>query len=407
MTVRDAATLKGYFNTGDVPSETNFADFIESMANIGGANNFLGTQYLYEDLGFVPVAPPTAPTIASVSAGGSVNDGAHYYALTYVTAYGETQMGTLSSVATAGGGSNTVNLSSIPVSADTRVLSKNIYRTKAGGAVTTAFLVANIAAATTTYADTKADAALGAADAFYRANTTTGKTYLDETMISLISNNVTAIGYEAWAHATTAYHSLAIGTKALRDCTTGYDNTAVGVNAMLFLTTGNSNVAIGTDALYAGTDAINNVAVGVGALHDCVSGDNNIAVGEYALYNVANGSNNVAIGASAFRSLANSGSGIAIGYNAGYYETENNTLYIDNAPRASMSDGHAKALIYGQFEAAVANQVLQFNALYMGFFGHSYAVQPSHITDATNAADVITRANAIIAALESIGILAA
>jgi hypothetical protein len=34
MTVQDKATLKGYFNTGDVPSEANFADLVDSMGII-------------------------------------------------------------------------------------------------------------------------------------------------------------------------------------------------------------------------------------------------------------------------------------------------------------------------------------------------------------------------------------
>lgn len=48
-----------------------------------------------------------------------------------------------------------------------------------------------------------------------------------------------------------------------------------------------------------------------------------------------------------------------------------------------------------------------FASTKMGFFAHAAAAQPAHIIDATDAASVITRANAIIAALEAIGILAA
>ena len=32
MTIRSRATLKGYFNTNDTPSETNFADMLDSLA---------------------------------------------------------------------------------------------------------------------------------------------------------------------------------------------------------------------------------------------------------------------------------------------------------------------------------------------------------------------------------------
>ena len=56
-------------------------------------------------------------TIGSISAGGSVDDGNHYYRVTFVTAEGETTTSTTTSaVATTGGGNNTVNLTGIPVS---------------------------------------------------------------------------------------------------------------------------------------------------------------------------------------------------------------------------------------------------------------------------------------------------
>lgn len=34
MTAQNRSTLKGYFNTGDVPTEAHFADFIDSVKNI-------------------------------------------------------------------------------------------------------------------------------------------------------------------------------------------------------------------------------------------------------------------------------------------------------------------------------------------------------------------------------------
>ena len=46
------------------------------------------------------------------------------------------------------------------------------------------------------------------------------------------------------------------------------------------------------------------------------------------------------------------------------------------------------------------------SAAAIGFLGAAPAARQSHIADATNAADVITRANAIIAALETFGLLA-
>lgn len=42
----------------------------------------------------------------------------------------------------------------------------------------------------------------------------------------------------------------------------------------------------------------------------------------------------------------------------------------------------------------------------VGFFGATPVVKPSHIADATDAATAITKCNAVIAALETLGLLA-
>jgi hypothetical protein len=52
---------------------------------------------------------------------------------------------------------------------------------------------------------------------------------------------------------------------------------------------------------------------------------------------------------------------VFVGNAAGAHETGSNSLYIDNAPRASEADAKVKALVYGVFDAAVANQSLAVN----------------------------------------------
>jgi len=74
-----------------------------------------------------------------------------------------------------------------------------------------------------------------------------------------------------------------------------------------------------------------------------------------------NKANSVALGASAGYT-GEGASCVFLGYQAGYYDTADNSLYIDNVSRASLADGKAKALIYGIFAAAPANQYLYFNA---------------------------------------------
>jgi uncharacterized phiE125 gp8 family phage protein len=108
---------------------------------------------------------PTAPTVAlaSPAAPGNVENGAHRYRVTFVTADGETDGGTISSAVTVA--DKTVNgqvaVSAIPVGGSA-VTSRKLYRTVAGGS--TYLLLATIADnTTTTYTDNIADASLGAA----------------------------------------------------------------------------------------------------------------------------------------------------------------------------------------------------------------------------------------------------
>lgn len=108
---------------------------------------------------------PTAPTVAlaSPAVAGNVDNGAHRYRVTFVTADGETEGGTISDAVTVA--DKTVNgkveLTSIPLGGSA-VTSRKLYRTTAGGS--SYLLLATIANNTaTTYTDNIADSALGAA----------------------------------------------------------------------------------------------------------------------------------------------------------------------------------------------------------------------------------------------------
>ncbi len=108
---------------------------------------------------------PTQPTVAlaSPAAPGNVENGAHRYRATFVTADGETEGGIISSAVTVA--DKTVNgqvsVTAIPVGGSA-VTSRKLYRTTAGGS--TYLLLATISDnTTTTYTDNIADASLGAA----------------------------------------------------------------------------------------------------------------------------------------------------------------------------------------------------------------------------------------------------
>jgi uncharacterized phiE125 gp8 family phage protein len=100
--------------------------------------------------------------LAGTPIAGNVDNGAHRYLATFVTANGETQAGTVSAVVTVT--DKTVNgkvsLTAIPLGGSL-VTSRKIYRTAAGGS--TYLLLATIADnTTTTYTDNIADSSLGA-----------------------------------------------------------------------------------------------------------------------------------------------------------------------------------------------------------------------------------------------------
>jgi uncharacterized phiE125 gp8 family phage protein len=106
---------------------------------------------------------PSAITVALAAppAAGNVDNGAHRYLATFVTASGETEAGVVSAAVTVV--DKTVNgkvqLTGIPLGGSA-VTSRKIYRTAAGGAIY--MLLTTIADnTTTTYTDNTADAGLG------------------------------------------------------------------------------------------------------------------------------------------------------------------------------------------------------------------------------------------------------
>tara|TARA_R110002020_G_scaffold29444_2_gene92826 strand:- start:1841 stop:2782 length:942 start_codon:yes stop_codon:yes gene_type:complete len=104
---------------------------------------------------------PTAPTVALAGAGsGSVNNGAHSYLVTFVTADGETEAGENSSSVSTTSLDGKVAVSAIPLGGSS-VTARKIYRTEAG--LTTYKLLTTLSDnTTTTYTDNVADASLGA-----------------------------------------------------------------------------------------------------------------------------------------------------------------------------------------------------------------------------------------------------
>ena len=162
------------------------------------------------------------------------------------------------------------------------------------------------------------------------------------TKASALSSSVTAFGLNS-LRVNTGGGNCAFGKNSLYTNSTGGGNSAFGSSA-LYTSNNNYNSAFGYESLYANTSGYNNAAFGQGSLRTNTTGGGNSAFGDGALYTNSTGDGNV-----------------GIGHYAGRYETGSNHLWIDNTTRASLADGKLKALIYGEFNAATASQLLTVN----------------------------------------------
>jgi hypothetical protein len=292
---------------------------------------------LGKEIKLSPVQEPrTAPTATNSGVSGVLN-GTYQYMCTFVTADGETEGRVTSGDISVS--NKKINLTDIPVSADNRVIARNIYRKPASASadVVPLNLLVQIADnTTTTYQDNIDDASLGVL--INRINTTGGKIFKNDELVAVMDTSTTSIGWDS-SFAGTGYASTAVGihtmpenaglrnnafgmyanyslvngfnnnafgVHALQNNVSGDDNCAFGHQAAYNITMG-QNVAIGTTALYSSTIAVGSVAIGYQAAYSNVSGLYNIAIGYQALKNhsLANASSNVAIGWEAGSFLAN------------------------------------------------------------------------------------------------------
>lgn len=183
-----------------------------------------------------------------------------------------------------------------------------------------------------------------------------------------------AIGYAALQTNGGASGCVAIGYNSMNANTTGAGGVGIGYNTLALNTTGAYNVAIAESALSKNVDGGYNVGIGFQSLLQNVSGDGNIGIGHTSLTNTTGdsniaigtqamavngaGSSNVAIGTQALF-LSNHYNNVAVGYGAGlvagahgcvylgyfagYPNTRDNTLFIENTTAAT-------PLIYGEFD---------------------------------------------------------
>jgi len=257
-------------------------------------------------LRFTSVAAPGACTATLVATGtGNVTDGSHEYCITFVTATGETSIGTTSNSVTVDASHKQIDLTSIPVSSSSSVTARKIYRTLAGGSIH--FYLATISDNTTTvYTDNIADGSLGTYSWDTRQNDTFGKIINDSIEVFSVGSTNTLLGYNT-AQATNLGKNITfIGANAGYSNTIGGASVAVGGNALYYNITGNYNACVGYDSLKKAT-ASGNAAIGAYSGWAITSGTNNVFLGYGAGQNsqLATATNSVAIGYNTATSASN------------------------------------------------------------------------------------------------------
>ena len=166
-----------------------------------------------------------------------------------------------------------------------------------------------------------------------------------------------AIGYQSGAAADGDYNTY-IGAESGVGSEGDY-NVAVGYRAEAG--DGDYNITIGESAGRAAATGNYNILIGDDAGDAITTGSNIIAIGSQSGTALTSGDNNTFLGFESGLTMTTENGGVFLGYKAGYYETVANKLFIDNAQRASEADARVKALVYGVFAAATADQYLTVN----------------------------------------------
>jgi hypothetical protein len=356
-------TITGSSDT--IQTATNGINALAIQNSAGGTvfndDTAANTLDLTGNLNIAQTAAPTAGsfTATPLSGSGLTTATTYYYAVTYVTASGQTSLGGIIAASAATTSVNDqMSLTNIPVSPSLLVTGRKIYRTKSASSSATGpfYLAATIANNTaTTYTDSTADTSLGAAAPTVNQSSTlqengtaiinvsTGSddneffgvqsgVSLSGSTTSAIDN--TAVGYASLQSETTAAYNTAVGFQALQYATSGAYNTALGMDTSLNNTTGANNTAIGYQALTANTSGTDNVALGSYALNGLSASSNtasyNTAVGYGALQGNNDGIQNTSVGFDAGYNFGNGSitgnNNTAIGYDAGYSDSTFATL---------------------------------------------------------------------------------
>lgn len=272
-------------------------------------------------LNIQPVAAPIVTSLTyTLQSGSSLGVGTYYYRVTYYNAIGETSASNTIPVITLSG-SQVVQLNNIPISTNTTVIGRKIYRDKLGDGSAYGALVGTISNNTgTTYTDSLPDSdpvfsgSFSSRAIYAKANTTVNYISVSGTRAMIADPSLTTFGVSAGAAITVAPAVTLFGAGAGQRITFGAGNTLFGFSAGASIIGGSQNVAMGEGALSSGVvSGSYNIGLGPYVLNR--EGSFNIAMGYYTA-NSLTGSRNVLIGSYIGSSTSSYNDAIIIGHNA-------------------------------------------------------------------------------------------
>lgn len=307
-----------------------------------GSNLMMAASYTYQ----TNVAEPSAPSAVSGGAGG--NSGDYSWAVSYVTANGETAVGNASVDVELSSERATVT---IPTSGDVHVISRNVYRTVGDGSDLNYYFLTNINNnSTTSFSDNIPNAALVMTREGPTQNTTAGAWFLNGFRVFFVNSDSVYLGRNAGSNDLYGFGNVGLGYRAMEAANNSISGTAVGEQSLLTATNISGAVGIGNHALRyvhtatfsvaIGQDAIGNktnssvseVGIGRDSLFYNQIGQRNTAIGDFSGESLWFGSNNVIIGAFAgpttqsVNDHTNLSGVILLGYKS--YATSNNIVVI-------------------------------------------------------------------------------
>ncbi len=293
MAIDVDANIAAFYESGDRWSKGLVFDLANKRLGIRTAAPAEALELTAGHLRFNTVTAPGACTAAAVGSGGSMDAGKRKYKITFATASGETELGSVSNEVTTTS-NDSVNLTSIPVSTNPFVTARKVYRNKIA-AQSEYYLVATISNnTTTTYTDTAADGSIGTSRYTYTGNSTAGVIKQGTAQAVRVQASEVAVGVGALPVAQ-GFSNVAVGTSALASVTSGYYHVGIGQHALYGVTSGSSCIGIGYDAAKSMSGNHGTVGIGFQAM-TLTTGGYNTGIGSLAGSTHTSGTYNVFVG---------------------------------------------------------------------------------------------------------------